>query len=281
MNSDITLNGKGTFVFNSEFTELLRENKIESFDGLWSLSGEAVKKKLAERGTERIYLNSPHGTEKVETYLKRYLPLPSKEYFKAITSFRPFFPSGARHEWDAIIAFHKAKIPTMLPIAVGYDKDGKSALLTLAIRDYMRASDLLNNWKGDSSKRKKRRELIANIAELAGKMHAAQFAHQDFYLVHLFVKGNMDVLPIDLQRIIMKNQFGRRWRVKDLGQLLYSALEFTSWSDRLFFWQKYTEIAGSELYRDKRLIRSVIKKAQSIYNRSLRKKAKKKRENGQ
>ncbi len=262
-----------TFMFNGEFKELLSKNSINSFEDLWDLKGEDVKKKLVERGTERVFLDLDG--QKVETYIKRYLPLPLKEYFKAITSFRPFFPSGAVHEWDAILAFHKQKIPTMLPIAAGRNAEGKSILLTLAITDYTRASDLLETWKDDSSKRQDRHKLIANIAELAGKMHSAKFAHQDFYLVHLFVKENLKILPIDLQRIIMGKQFGRRWRVKDLGQLLFSALEVTSLTDRLLFWQKYTDAVGKEFYKDKALIKSIIRKATMIYDRSQRKKKRK------
>ena len=273
MNIEIKESKDGTFLFNSEFEYLLNDNNIKSFADLWGLSGESVKKKLVERGTERVMLDSK--PEKIETYLKRYLPLPLKEYFKAITSFRPFFPSGALHEWDAIIEFHKHNIPTMLPIAVGNDSEGKSALLTLAITDYTRASDLLEKWKGDKSKRNERRKLIANIANLAAKMHSAKFAHQDFYLVHLFVKDDLSIMPIDLQRIIMEKQFARRWRVKDLGQLLFSAMEYTSKTDQLFFWQQYTESAGPDLYKNRTLIRAIMRKAMSIYNRSQRKKKRK------
>jgi hypothetical protein len=106
-------------------------------------------------------------------------------------------------------------------------------------------------------------------------MHAAKFAHQDFYLVHLFVKDDLSIMPIDLQRIIMEKQFARRWRVKDLGQLLFSAMEYTSKTDQLFFWQQYTESAGPDLYKNRTLIRAIIRKAMSIYNRSQRKKKRK------
>jgi hypothetical protein len=103
-------------------------------------------------------------------------------------------------------------------------------------------------------------------------MHFAKFAHQDFYLVHLFVKDDLEVWPIDLQRIIFESQFKRRWRVKDLGQLLYSSLEYTSITDKMYFWKKYTEIAGIEFYKDKSIIKSIMNKAKRIYDRSMRKK---------
>lgn len=270
----------GRLLVNSAYIPLLRENGIETLDDLWNLEGESVKKKLVERGTERVILKLDE--KPTETYVKRYLPLPFKEYFKAITSFRPFFPSGAIHEWNSIIAFHAAGIPTMEPIAAGRHADGRTILLSLGIRDYTRASELLPELRGKERKDERRR-LILKIAELAGAMHAAKFAHQDFYLVHLFVKrdssdsstseenGAFQVLPIDLQRIIMGARFSRRWRVKDLGQLLFSAMDATTSSDRLTFWKRYTEIAGEKLRGDKKLIAAINRKAAAIRSREIRK----------
>ncbi|NOY74902.1 MAG: hypothetical protein GXP32_03815 [Kiritimatiellaeota bacterium] len=277
-----TMDG-GRLLVNAAYQRYLVANGIKSLVDLWSLDGESVKKKLAERGTERVSLCFDGA--QVETYLKRYLPLPFKEYFKGITSFRPFFPSGALHEWESIIAFHAAGIPTMEPIAAGRFPDGRSVLLTLGVTNYKRASDLLPELNGDEN-RKRRSELISVIAELAGKMHSAQFAHQDFYLVHLFVKEgessetseerkSFQVLPIDLQRIIIGPRFSRRWRVKDLGQLLYSAFDCADAVDLRLFWRIYAKIAGEGIGRDKKLIKAVFRKADSIRKRSLRKKSRK------
>lgn len=255
----------GSLLINKVFSDILRENNIDSAEALWALQGESVKKILKERGTERVFLKTPDG--QLEAYIKRYLPLPCKEHFKGMISFKPVFASGALHEWESIIAFHRADISTMLPIAVGCLDDGRSINITLAITDYRRASDIL----AENPNRETRIKLIENIAKLAGKMHAARFAHQDFYLVHLFVKEYLQVLPIDLQRIIMGRLFKKRWQVKDLGQLLFSAYDFTSQTDALRFWKVYTDIVDPDLYRNKRFIKSVVGKAGRIRSRFLRK----------
>ena len=259
---------------NKDYLSLLENNGISTLESLWDIQGEPVKKKLAERGTERVFLTSDESGDKVESYVKRYLPLPLKEYFKALTSFRPFFPSGAMHEWKAVLAFHEAGLSTMEPIAAGRFKDGRSVVMMKGITNYQRASDLLPQLQGD-----RRRRLILAIAEVSGKMHSAKIAHQDFYLVHLFVKkddasNDFKVMPIDLQRLIIGPRFSRRWRVKDLGQLLYSAMEFTDQRDWWLFWRKYAEIAGDNLLKDKSLLASIFRKANAIRKRSLRKKAK-------
>lgn len=259
----------GSLLVNSEFAGLLRENKIDSADSLWKIEGESVKNFLKARGTERAFLETPDGIQ-LETYVKRYLPISLKEHLKGLISFKPVFSSGALHEWESIIAFHRANIPTMIPIAAGRLDDGRSVNITLGIKDYRRASDIF----ADRPDKENRKKLIGNIAELAGKMHVAKFAHQDFYLVHLFVKDDFQVLPIDLQRIIMGALFKKRWQVKDLGQLLFSAFDFVSRTDVLRFWKIYTDIVDPGLYRNKAFIKSVIGKAGRIRARSLRKKKK-------
>jgi heptose I phosphotransferase len=271
MKINVSMYQSGKWLVNEEYSELLEINNILSPEDLWNLKGESVKNFLKERGTERAFLDLKDG-QKIETYVKRYLPLPLKEYFKAAISSKPLFKIGAIHEWEAIIAFHNESIPTMIPIAAGMLPDGRSVNITLGITDYTRASDIFN--AGPS--RNERISLISKIAELAGRMHAAGFAHQDFYLVHLFVTDvDKKVLPIDLQRLIMGKQFSARWQIKDLAQLLYSAKPYVSKTDILRFWKKYTSIAGGNLYKNKSFINRVISKAQRIKNRSDRKKKRK------
>jgi len=259
----------GKLIVNADFAEILEANALATADALWSLQGEDVKKQLSTRGTERVFLKKPDGGS-VEAYIKRYTPLPAREYLKNIISMRPFFPDGAKHEWDAILAFHKAGIETMLPMAVASPGGKRGALLTLGITGYERASKLLAEWDS-AAKAAERGKLVEKIAALAGKMHAAEFAHQDFYLVHLFVLEGPKVLPIDLQRIVFPERFSTRWRVKDLGQLLYSARKITSKEERRAFWKKYLETAGIPESKADSLLNAVKRKADSIQNRAERK----------
>ena len=65
------------------------------------------------------------------------------------------------------------------------------------------------------------------MAEIARRFHAAGYNHRDFYTCHFLVKepapGQFDVRLIDLQRVQRRRWFRRRWIVKDLAQLAYSA----------------------------------------------------------
>jgi tRNA A-37 threonylcarbamoyl transferase component Bud32 len=167
------------------------------------------------------------------------------------------------NEWEAILEFHRLGLPTMQPIACG-SSDGNSCILTLGITDYVRASELFARFaKGE---RVRRRVLIRRIAELAAEMHKAKMAHQDFYLVHMFVKEKEDdsIFLIDLQRVIFEESFSERWRVKDLAQLLFSADNLASRTDILYFWRIYTDMVDGDFYGNRALINKIYRKAARI-----------------
>lgn len=252
----------GKLLVNSEFASILKSNQITSAEQLWNFAGESVKKQRKERGTERAILRVPEKGTTYETYIKRYRPLPFREYIKTLTSFRPIIINGAFHEWKAILAFHEKSLPTMIPIAVGATNHGTCNMM-LGIQNYIRASELFEQFSVEQSKFfKRKRELILKISDLARRMHAAGFGHQDFYLVHIFVKEkeNDSLYLIDLQRLIMQKKIAKRWIIKDLAQLYYSAAPFVSKTDMIFFWKNYSKGTSA----DKNLIKSILAKGKSI-----------------
>jgi heptose I phosphotransferase len=246
---------------------------LDSAEKLWNLDGEAVKKILKQRGTDRVFLKTPDGGL-VETYIKRYSRIPAKEIIKQAFSGK-FHTFDAVHEWNALRAFHRAELNTMVPVAVAAPGGGRSCNLTLGIDGYVKAEQLFKDFTPADGPRKK--ALIGKIAELAGKMHAAGFAHQDFYLVHMFVKENEDdnIYLIDLQRLIMQKKLHRRWRVKDLAQLFFAARPYVSETDIRRFWLIYCSCAGEQFLRDRALIKAVSAKAARITARDARKTGKK------
>lgn len=254
---------------NADFIELLKFNGIDSASKLWDIEGETVKKILSQRGTERALLDTPDGG-KLEVYIKRYSKIPAKEKIKQAFSLK-FYNFDAIHEWNALHAFHKLGLDTMVPMAVAELGNGNSCNLTLGITDYVKAAELFKNFTPKDSTRKL--DLIRKIAAIAGQMHAAGFAHQDFYLVHMFVRESEDdkIYLIDLQRLIMQKNLNRRWRVKDLGQLLFAARSYVSDADIQLFWETYCSYAGERFKQDNSLIKSIITKADKITTRDAKK----------
>ena len=254
---------------NTDFSELLKFNGIDSASKLWNIEGEAVKKILSQRGTERAFLNTPDG-DKLEVYIKRYTKIPVKEKIKQAFSLK-FHSFDAIHEWNALHAFHRLGLDTMIPMAVADLGNGQTCNLTLGITDYIKAAELFKEFTPEDCVRKS--ALIKKIATIAGRMHAAGFAHQDFYLVHMFVRESEDdkIYLIDLQRLIMQKNLNKRWRIKDLGQLLFAARSYVSDADIKLFWEIYCSQGNEKFKQDNSLIKAITNKADKITARDARK----------
>ncbi len=220
---EIQLSATSTQAFriNASFDALLRHNGILSAKSLFNIDSEPIKNVLKERGTSRVFLRDPEGGSDIECYIKRYLKPSFKDWVKCTLSFKPVFSAGAIHEWNALCAFHQKKFNTMIPIAAG-SIGKKTCNLTLGITNYVRASEL---FRGElQTDLERRRRLIIKIAKYAADMHSAGFAHQDFYLVHFFVKPQEDdaIYLIDLQRTLMQKKLSKRWKIKDLAQIHFA-----------------------------------------------------------
>ena len=264
----------GKMLVNRQYIELLQANNLVTTDSLWNLSGESVKNVVKERATERCLLTTESG-EQVEVFIKRYLPIPFKEKFKNRLYFKPF-NFTARHEWEAIIAFHRHELPTMIPLAVAELPDGRSCNLTLGITDYRRVSEWLPALKDIERKQR----LLDSTAEYMGKMHRLGMAHQDFYLVHMFIREHEQdrLYMIDLQRVLTQQTLQRRWRVKDLAQLLFAATDYVSQTEIENFWAKYCEFAGSEYLNCKSLTNAIKRKAERIHRHDAKRAARREKQ---
>ena len=258
----------GDLIVNNDFIDLMESNGLMSSEKLYALESETVKSIVKERGTSRAFLSTERG-DRLEVYIKRYTDVPLKEKLKLKLFFKPK-TADAFDEWRAICRYHESGLKTMLPIAAGRVGD-KTCNLTLGITDYVRASDLFRAFKECDSGRKEK--LIKKIAEYCAVMHSNNMAHQDLYLVHFFVKESEDdaVYLIDLQRTIIQPRLSRRWHVKDLAQLLFSAEGLVSEDEISLFWDIYTNIFGAELKNDGAFIKSVRNKAARILARDRRK----------
>ncbi len=268
----------GRLMINAEYASILSLNKLDTAALLWKAETESIKEILKERGTGRLFLNQNLGVPPLECYLKRYRPVPLKEKLKNWTcGKRAYF--DAFHEWRAILTFHKYELPTMVPIAVA--KHGhNSCLLTLGITDYIRASELFPSLCSPQYA-DIRKTLIEKIANLAGTMHRMGLAHQDFYLVHMFIRKNENYKPyiIDLQRVIMQRRLAMRWRVKDLAQLLFSAAPVITKKDIDTFCNTYMKASETRKQLGPKLARSVSRKAGRMAARHNRKNRKTVRDN--
>jgi len=113
--------------------------------------------------------------------------------------------------------------------------------------------------------------LLAQVARLVRRFHRAGYNHRDLYCCHLLVReprpGQFELRLIDLQRVQRRRWFRRRWIVKDLGQLAYSAVRsHVGATERLRLMREYLGVRRLRS-RDKRLIRQVLSRHQVMERR--------------
>lgn len=274
MNINVTTLDDRNLLVNTEFIELLEANRLLSAQNLWDLESTPVKRFVKDRGTDRLFLNSEKDGKPVETYIKRYLKAPIKQIFKNLFSLKIYQNNGIK-EWESILEFHRFNIPTITPIAAAR-VGSRTCNLTLGIENYVRASELILSQTITDTRKK---NIINKIARLAARMHGYNMAHQDFYLVHIFIKEEMEdsLFLIDLQRVIKQKNLSSRWMVKDLSQFIFSAKPHLSDTEMELFKDTYIntyqEVANKILDSD-RLFKASFIKAESIQNRENRKKGK-------
>jgi heptose I phosphotransferase len=266
----------GRLVVNRVFANLLRRQHWTTFAMIWSRTAEAAiaKKLRTDRITLRFTLDDS-GRERV-FYIKRHSRSALKEYIKPLLQFRwPIL--GARNEWNALLAFHEAGLPTMIPVACGA-QGTNSFLITEALEDCTKLSELQSPNVGGNSTESDvltpqtgqfRRSLVKSVAHVTQQMHRAGLHHQDYYLGHLLLPNPVvagesaadRIYVIDLGRVRKQQPLSTRWIVKDLAQLNYSARDVRP-TDRLRFLRAYLghKISPS----DKKLIARIAVKTANI-----------------
>jgi heptose I phosphotransferase len=272
---------EGRLLVNRRFARLLHDHRLTTCQRLFDLEGGEAVRRVGTRETTRITLEGPEGP--IVFYLKRHgAPAWRDRIMPWLHGARPIH--GARNEWEAILRFIGAGIPTMTPVAFG-EIGGRSLLITQALParcnllEFIGGRRLGFHHQPQHSGPDKQtvigghslpgmehvlRELTGEVADIARKMHAAGLHHQDFYLNHLLLcdhAGEPDIRVIDLGRVREQRQLALRWIVKDLAQLNFSAERLSS-RVRLRFLRMY--LGRPFTAGDRRLIRRITFKSQRI-----------------
>ncbi len=256
----------GRLAVNRRFASLLRERGLTTVAAFMQFEGgEVVKQAVADRRTDRIRLTGSEFSA-FEGFLKRHRRPCWREYLKAwLRLTRPML--GARGEWEAMWRFQKAGLPTMTPVAFGECAEG-SFVLSESLEPGQKLSTLVAEPALEPPRRQR---LVRAVAGLARRMHDAGLHHQDFYLGHLLCRIDQPGEPVfvlDLGRARRLRRLGRRWIVKDLAQLNYSAAGRLTAADRLRFLTEY--LGHRPGHSDRRLLDRVVRKSHAIARHSLK-----------
>lgn len=115
-----------------------------------------------------------------------------------------------------------------------------------------------------------RRNFIVQSAAFIKKFHETNYRHRDLYLSHIFYSDTGEFYLIDLARVFGPIVLRRRFQIKDIAQVYYSAPgKHFSKTDRMRFYMAYT---GQKRLtkKDKIFIRKVINKAERMARHDIR-----------
>jgi len=259
---------KNGITINKDFEELLHNEGFKSYGDFMNLKNcEPVKVKKS-RSVFKFSLKDS-SSEKGERvfYLKRH-NYSGSEKFSSLVNLKG--REDGYNEWHQTIALREEGFNVMTPVAFGEKKLGPVPLecftLSEEVSDCVRASDYVEGLADDGQGVKKRVGLLVKLAGLAKDFHDKGFNHQDFYLVHFFLRLETDeIFIMDLQRVHRRQAPSTRWVVKDLGQFVFSALQTGKYTrdDLLVFWHEYfgrDKLTGGE----KKMLDSIMSKAARI-----------------
>lgn len=186
---------------------------------------------------------------------------------------------SAANEYEAVLALQKLGVDTM---SVGaYAKTGanpaaiKSMIVTEDLVATVSLEDYCANWADSPPALSTRLRILRKLADSAGRMHRAGINHRDFYICHFhldestLVNSQPTCYLIDLHRAQIRARTPRRWQVKDLAGLYFSAMDCgLTERDLLRFMRHYSpgglrqaQTVDADLWRD------VAKRAQALYRR--------------
>jgi len=117
---------------------------------------------------------------------------------------------------------------------------------------------------------KLRRDFIARLADFIKRFHETQYRHRDLYFSHIFYSDDGRFHLIDLARAFRPFFLRRRFRIKDIAQIYYSAPgRYFSGTDRMRFYFGYTgrrKLTGA----DKAFIREAVSKAKRMARHEIK-----------
>lgn len=259
----------GRMWVDPEFRARLERAGLASLDQVMHTTEGRCLRALADRENWRLELPGERGP--LAVYLKKHHVRSWLHWLRAWLGWGPGATAG-RTEAMNVARLERDGIAAMRLIAYGEQLHADGRLESFVMTEELTGFTQLDNFlrqrfaarsaSGEAPRDRQLAELLRNVAVVAQRFHAHGYNHRDLYCCHFFIRerehGPFDVNLIDLQRVEQRRRFRRRWIVKDLAQLCYSApRDRVSCTHKLAFMRQYL---GVRKLRpgDKRLIRQVL-----------------------
>ncbi len=185
---------------------------------------------------------------------------------------------SARNEYRAVLALRRAGVHTLDIAAYARQGINPAAVCSMIVTAELTATVSLEHycahWSAQAPTPVIRMRLIRALAESARRMHELGINHRDFYLCHFHLDESSLQEPqprcylIDLHRAQIREHTPRRWRVKDLAGLYFSAMDCGLTRRDLLRFIRHYGAGRPRQASDKRLWRQVERQATRLYRKA-------------
>jgi heptose I phosphotransferase len=269
--------GDGRMWLDRDFRIALAQAGLNGFDDVMTSSRGRCLRVLEDRENWYLRLEAARGRA-AGMYLKKHHVRTWATRVRARLG-GSAGPSPGSVEAENVRALESVGIDVMRLVAYGerLRTDGRleSFLLTEELEGYCELQEFIRRRFAPTAGRSRHDpdldRLIEQVAVMARRFHAAGYNHRDFYCCHFLTKelspGVFDVRLIDLQRVERRRYFRRRWIVKDLAQLAYSAPRDRLGCRHLVIFLRHYLGVRKLRPGDKRLVRAVVRKQLAMERR--------------
>lgn len=204
--------------------------KGDSFQSLQAMEGKVYRDVQGRKTLQFTLADKSY-------FIKNHFGVGWREIFKNLVQLRlPIL--GAENEWRAISKLKSLGLATMTSMAYGSrgwnPARRQSLIVTEDLANTISLEDYCKEWTKSPPDFALKQKLLSKLATISRILHRGGVCHRDFYLCHfLMPKDSLDadssqeiqLFIIDLHRALIKNPLGRRWIIKDVSGLFYSAMD--------------------------------------------------------
>ena len=186
---------------------------------------------------------------------------------------------GAENEYRAVKALEALGVDTMSVAAYAREGSNPAAQRSMIVTDDLVGTisleDYCADWAQNPPPWRDKLRLLLKLADSSRRMHGAGINHRDYYICHFHLapetlaEREPRCHMIDLHRAQMRAKTPRRWRVKDLAGLYFSAMDCgLSRRDLLRFVSRYSQGGLRQaLGQDLPMWQDVLRRAERLYQR--------------
>jgi len=241
----------------------------DPFASAFAVNGE-VFRDVKNRKTMRFRMDGK------SYFIKLHGPVGWNEILKNLLQFKlPVI--GSANEYLAVSLLTKLGVPTMTVCAFGIRGSSPAAmesfLVTKDLAGMVSLEDFCRDWKANPPPSELKHRIIRALALACARMHGSGLNHRDCYLCHFLLdpaslhEKRIRLHVIDLHRAQIRSRIRRRYRVKDLAGIFFSAMDCgLSRRDALRFIAAYTPRAG---VMDAKIWPDVLRTAIHLYRKEF------------